>query len=105
MGWFYLTFAFVTGVEGFLAAWALRKQPVKRLIGVWVSFATSDCFFVIWALEDEHSFFTFAAGLTMFLIGVVELIQAAGKPRPGKFEIKAGATARMLALKRVKGAT
>jgi hypothetical protein len=74
--WFYIALALVTGTGVFFLARLLITHTAKRLIGTWVCFATGACFFVVWALEDEHSRFTLAAGLTMLVIGVVVLIGA-----------------------------
>jgi lipid-A-disaccharide synthase-like uncharacterized protein len=79
MVWFYITLTLVTATGVFLVGWLLRKHPAKRLIGAWVCLATGACFFVIYALDGEHSVFTLAAGLTMFAIGAVALIGVTGK--------------------------
>jgi hypothetical protein len=79
MVWFYVTLALVTGSGVFFVARLLRNHTGKRLIDAWVCLATSACFFVVWALEDEHRLFTLIAGLIMLLIGVVALIGATVK--------------------------
>jgi hypothetical protein len=76
MVWLYVVVALVAAATAFLLARMVSDSSAKQLIGAWVCLLTGAYFFLIYALEGEHSRFALSIGVTCFVTGVLALLRA-----------------------------
>jgi hypothetical protein len=81
MVWQYVAVALVAVAGALLLGRLVRNNSANRLLGAWVCLATTGVwFFLVCALQGEHSPFLLAIGLTCCVVGVVALLGATVKP-------------------------